>query len=482
MIALFKQQPKAFYLIFMLEFWERFGFYTVNSILAYFFVNQLGYSQEVSFYTFGAFSALVYGLVALGGYIGDKILGTKRTILLGLIVLTCGYLALSFADTQTVFYALGIICVGNGLFKANPSSLLAKCYEKDDGRLHGAFTLYYMAINIGSVFAILMGPMVSEKFGWHTAFFFSFVGLSSALANYFIQRRSIAKVSFGPDCYPLPRKKLAFILTGVVVLCFACAYLLQHVVVTEWLLCGVILVVLAAYFHYLKQEHGLRRKKMWVALALMCEAVVFFTLYQQMPTSINFFAIHHVVPSFLGLRLNPQSFQVLNPLWIMILSPILAQVYMYLHKHNKDLSTAYKFALGMTFCGISFIVLFMARFFADSAQMVSSWWLVFSYFFQCVGELLVSALGVAMVAELVPRAISGFIMGMWFLTSAISGFTGAFIGSLTRPPQGVEVGVKTLSIYTHVFLEIGLVTLGLAALMWFIAPKLDSIIKQRTET
>ena len=129
MRALLKQQPRAFYLIFMLEFWERFGFYTVNSILAYFFVKQMGLTDDQAFYTFGAFFALVYGLVSVGGFIGDKVLGTKRTILLGLIVLSLGYLSLALVSVDYVFYALGVIAVGNGLFKANPSSLLAKCYS-----------------------------------------------------------------------------------------------------------------------------------------------------------------------------------------------------------------------------------------------------------------------------------------------------------------------------------------------------------------
>ncbi len=128
----------------------------------------------------------------------------------------------------------------------------------------------------------------------------------------------------------------------------------------------------------------------------------------------------------------------------------------------------------MTLCGISFMVLYASVFFANTHHQVSSWWLVLSYFFQSVGELLVSALGVAMVAELVPQAISGFIMGMWFLTSSIAGFTGAFVASLTRP-QNVTIGGQSLHIYGHVFLEIGLWTLAVSLLMWFFAPKLHAL-------
>lgn len=476
MSSLFRQQPKAFYLIFMLELWERFGFYTVNGILAYFLVHNLGFTHKEAFYTFGAFSALVYGLVSVGGFVGDKILGTKRAIVLGMVVLALGYLSLALANGRMIFYALGIICVGNGLFKANPSNLLAKSYKKNDIRLHGAFTLYYMAINIGSIFALFIGPEISARFGWHAAFFFSFIGLSAALINYWFKRHSLSDVSYGPDKEPVSFRCLYGVILAVILMCFVCAQLLQHVYLTEYLLLLIIAVVLVMYFRYMREQQGVARKKMWVAFVLMLEAIVFFTLYQQMPTSLNFFAIHHVRPYFLGILINPQSFQVLNPIWIMIMSPALAYVYMGLHKRGSNMSTAHKFALGMSFCGISFTLLYFSRFFADSSNHVSSWWLVASYFFQSVGELLVSALGVAMVAELVPRAITGFIMGVWFLTSSIAGFTGAFVASLTKPPEGLLPGYETLDIYTHVFLEIGLVTIMLAFVMWLIAPRLSRII------
>lgn len=475
MRVLFKEQPKAFTLIFMLELWERFGFYTVNAILALYFVKQLGMSDEQAFYTFGAYSCLVYGLVSLGGFIGDKILGTKRTILLGLLVLCLGYLLLSI--TGHVYFALGVITVGNGLFKANPSCLLAKCYQENDSRLHSAFTLYYMAINIGSVFAILSSPFLMEHFGWHSAFFLSFVGLFSAIINFFYQKSTIQPISTGADAEPLSFKKLYIIVIGSLLLSFICAYLLEHIVLTEILLTIVIAVVVSIFFYYLNQETGLARAKMWVAFVLMLEGIVFFTLYQQMPTSLNFFAIHHVRATIFGYHINPQSFQVFNPLWIMMLSPLLAMWYQMQHGQNSQLSIAHKFALGMTLCGLSFISLYFPQFFADQNNQVSGLWLVLSYFFQSFGELFISALGVAMVAELVPPAINGFIMGMWFLTSASAGFIGAFVASMTKVPEGLAVGYETLNLYSDVFLKIGIATSLFAFVMWAAAPRLSKIIK-----
>ncbi|KTC94447.1 oligopeptide:H+ symporter [Legionella erythra] len=477
MLALFREQPRAFHMIFMLEIWERFGFYTVQGILTLYFMRFLGFSDNEAYFAFGAFSALVYGMVAFGGYLGDKVLGTKRTIVLGLITLALGYLALAFADEERVFLALGLICVGNGLFKANPSSLLAKCYTEDDPRLHGGFTLYYMAINLGSTVALIAGPAVSSRYGYPYAYFVSFIGLVLGLANYWFQRRHVANVNTEADNKDIQLWQWAVVMVGIVLATFASAYLLQHVMIAQELVWLVTAIVVGIYFVYMRREKNRSFLRMVVALVLMIEAIVFFTLYQQMPTSLNLFAVNNVNPVLFGITFDPQTFQALNPIWIIIMSPILAMFYSRLHKSRVHFHIPYKFAVGMICCGISFTLLYFARFVHDEAGMVSSWWLVASYFFQSTGELFVSALGVAMVAELVPAQIAGFVMGMWFLTSAVAGFIGASVASFTALPEHVKPGLESLTIYTNVFAWIGLVTLGIGIFMWLISARLSHYIK-----
>ncbi len=161
-----------------------------SGILAVFFVKQLGFSQEQAFITFGAFAALVYGLISIGGYVGDHLLGTKRTLVLGAIVLAIGYFmtGMSLLKPQLIFIALGTIAVGNGLFKANPASLLSKCYPPKDARLDGAFTLFYMSINIGSLLSLSLAPVIAEKFGYAVTYNLCGAGLIIALLVYFACR------------------------------------------------------------------------------------------------------------------------------------------------------------------------------------------------------------------------------------------------------------------------------------------------------
>ena len=476
MLGLFRSQPRAFYMIFLLEIWERFGYYTVQGILTLYFIRFLGFDDETAYYTFGAFTALVYSMVAIGGYLGDRVIGTKRTIVLGLIVLCLGYLSLALASKAYVFLSLGLICVGNGLFKANPSNLLSKCYDEGDPRLHGGFTLYYMSVNFGSIFALFLGPSISNSYGYSYAYFLSFVGLVLGLLNYLYQKHHIKNIQSPADKKPFAPWKWAIVVLSIILGTQISAYLLQHVMIARNILWVILLAVLVVYFSYMKKESKAVVLRMILALILMVEAVVFFVLYQQMPTSINLFAVNNVIPSFFGITIDPQSFQALNPIWIIGLSPLLVLIYEKMHKYGISFHMPYKFALGMTLCGLSFLILFLPRYFSTEMGMVSSWWLVLSYLFQSTGELLVSALGVAMVAELVPASITGFVMGIFFITPAIAGFLGAYVASFTALPENISSKIISLDIYTGVFLNIGLVTLGISVVMWVAAPYLTKLM------
>lgn len=481
MLHLFREQPRAFHMIFMLELWERFGFYTVQGILTLYFIRYLGYTEVESYYTFGAYSALVYGMIVIGGYLGDKILGTKRTIVLGLIVLAAGYFSLAITDKPHVFFALGLICVGNGLFKANPSNLLSKCYEEHDPRLHGGFTLYYMAINLGSMVALFVGPAVSSHYGYSYAYLISAIGLLIGIANYCFQHQHVKHINTFADKRVITLPHWALVIAGVLAFTWFSAYLLQHVMLAKNLLWAITALVVGVYGYLMRKENKASFMKMLVAMALMVEAVIFFTLYQQMPTSLNLFAVNNVIPHFLGFTIDPQSFQALNPIWIVLMSPVLAYCYGQFNKKGILFSIPYKFALGMTMCAVSFLMLYFARYFYTGNGMVSSWWLIFSYLFQSLGELLVSALGVAMVAELVPAQIAGFVMGMWFLTSAVAGFIGAAVASYTALPENIQPGIESLMIYTNVFACIGIITLLIALCMWLLSPRLNRYISHQPE-
>ena len=466
------KQPKSFYLIFSIELWERFGFYGLQGIMAVYLVKMLGMSEADSITLFSSFSALVYGLVAIGGWLGDKVLGTKRVIVLGTIVLAVGYALVAYSghDAAIVYFGMATIAVGNGLFKANPSSLLSTCYEKDDPRLDGAFTMYYMAINIGSFFSMLATPWLADKFGWSVAFSLSFVGMLITLVNFMFCKKWVKNYGSKPDFEPINFGKLIATIAGIVVLIAIATWLLHNQGIARMVLGVVALGIIIIFAKEAFAMQGAARRKMIVAFILMLQAIVFFVLYQQMPTSLNFFAIRNVEHEILGLTFQPEQFQALNPFWIMVGSPILAAIY---NKMGDRLPMPHKFAFGMLLCSGAFLVLPLGAKFANDAGIVSVNWLILSYALQSIGELMISGLGLAMVAQLVPQRLMGFIMGSWFLTTAGAAIIAGRVANLMAVPENVTDPLMSLEVYGRVFMQIGIATAVIAVLMMLTAPKLN---------
>ncbi|KAB8307522.1 dipeptide/tripeptide permease DtpA [Erwinia endophytica] len=471
------KQPKSFYLIFSIELWERFGYYGLQGIMAVYLVKMLGMSEAESITLFSSFSALVYGLVAVGGWLGDKVLGTKRVIVLGTLVLALGYSLVAFSghDLSLVYLGMATIAVGNGLFKANPSSLLSTCYAKDDPRLDGAFTMYYMAINIGSFFSMLATPWLAAHYGWSVAFSLSVVGMLITLVNFMLCRKWVKGYGSAPDFAPLHLGKLLATLLGIVVLITIANWLLHNQSIARLVLTLVTAGIVIIFAKETCKLKGAARRQMIVAFLLMLEAVVFFVLYMQMPTSLNFFAIRNVEHNILGIAFEAEQYQALNPFWIMIFSPILAAVY---NKLGDRLPMPYKFAFGMLLCSAAFLVLPLGAKFANHMGIVSANWLILSYALQSVGELMISGLGLAMVAQLVPQRLMGFIMGAWFLTTAGAAMIAGKVANLMAVPENITDPLQSLQVYSTVFQQIGIATGVIAVLMLLTAPKLNRMTRQ----
>ncbi|WHN64915.1 oligopeptide:H+ symporter [Cysteiniphilum sp. QT6929] len=468
-----RKHPKAFYTIFMLEVWERFGYMALTGILAVYLTRKLNMPTDQAFILYGAFAALVYAFIVLGGYLGDKILGAKRTIILGLITLLAGYILMTLNSVNTVYYAMSLICIGTGLFKSNPSSLLAKCYPQDDGnRLHNAFTLFYMAINIGSMLGLFIVPTLAHNFGYSAAFSAAVIATFLSLLTFVGFGFTMKNVHTEAGAKPLNIKALVLTIISVIVLVFIVERLLNNIALAKSIVVLTFTVTLLAYLWLMfsiKKEGFFF--KMLLALILMTEAIAYKISYMQMQTSINFYAINNTVHSIFGIPIAPETFQALNPIWVVIMSPILAYYYTKSNNTKYSLSIYHKFTLGMLLLSLSFITLYCSKFFANDAGIISSNWLILSYFLQSTGELLISALGLAMVAQLVPLRFTGFVIGLWWVFMAFASLLGGYVASLTSPKSATVTNTLTqLDNYTHVFLWIGICILIFTCFMFSLSP------------
>ena len=412
-------QARSFSTVFLIELWERFGYYGMAALLVLFMVQKLGFGDAKANLTWGAFAALVYAAPAIGGWLGDKVLGTRRTLLIGAFVMALGYglMAVPSDNLWLLYCALGVVVVGNGLFKANSANLVRRIYEGDDARIDAAFTWYYMAVNVGSTLSQLMTPWIADRYGWHAAFGVCSAGLVLGLLNYAILRRTLAHVGSAPDDIPVQWKNLSAVLAIGAVSVFVVAFVLQHREIAVALVYLAGAVVLGIFGWLIAKGHAGERAGLLAALILTAQVILFFIFYQQMTTSLTLFALRNVDwnQTLFGTYLFtwiPAQYQVLNPIWIFILSPLLAWSYMRMNRRGGDLPIAAKFAFGFVVVAIGFFIFGLSGSTAIAGK-VSSWYMIWGYGFLSLGELLVSGLGLAMMARYVPARMGGFMMGAY---------------------------------------------------------------------
>ena len=467
-------QTRSFTTVFLIELWERFGYYGMQALIVYFLVQRLGFDDTRATLVWGAAAALIYVAPAIGGWVGDRVLGTRRSMVIGAIILSLGYALMAIPTTNTwlTFSALGVIVVGNGLFKPNTANLVRKIYEGDDARIDSAFTMYYMAVNIGSTVSMLATPAIKDyvnahyagEIGWHVAFAVCSVGMWVGLLTVGLLRKSIDHIGSPPDALPLDWGKLALVLGGGVLAVFAAAAILEYQWLARLFVYVAGIVVLGIFIYLIRTSHASERAGMAAALVLTLQTVFFFIFYQQMSTSLSLFALRNVDLDFtlFGAHLftwSPGQFQALNAIWIMILSPILAWAYTRASGSRFDVSIAAKFALGFAVVAAGFFTYGVAGAFAVGG-LTSSWIMIAGYGLYSLGELLVSGLGLAMIARYVPARMGGFMMGAYFVAVGISQYLGGLVATMASVPQGMTDPLQTLPIYTSLFNKLGLAAIA----------------------
>lgn len=459
----------GFVTLFLIEMWERFGYYGMTAVVVLFMAQQLGYGEHNANLTFGAFTGIAYAIPAIGGWIGDRVLGSKRTAILGAMILVIGYAMLAIPDSDLLFVALAVCAIGGGLFKSNPANLISKLYEGESDKLDSAFTMYYMAVNLGAVLSQVITPLVAQWYGWHMAFAICSGGMFVGLCNYVFMGRHLAKVGSEPDFKPLDMKKFGTVLVGAALSIAVVAAIIKDIHYARDMAVAAFIIMLAIFgMMFFKGSSGERKGLIAVGI-LTAQTMLFFIFYQQMSTSLTFYADHNVNLELYGFHVPAAMVQWFNPFWIFVLSPALAWLYTHLGKGRGDFHIATKFAVGFAMLAAGFFIYGLSGHFAVGGEIGLSW-MLWGYALQSLGELLISGLGLAMVARYVGPKLRGLIMGTWFLAIGISQYLGTFVANYASVPQGVTDPLQSLPLFTHLFNGLGFVALAGTALAVIAVP------------
>jgi POT family proton-dependent oligopeptide transporter len=475
------KQPRGLYLLFFTELWERFGFYTLQTIIILYMTKGLLLADKQAYLLYGTFSSMLYLTPVLGGYLADRYLGFQRAILIGGVLLTLGYLLTAVPNNQVFFLGLSVIIVANGLFKPNVSSILGDLYRQGDPRRDGGFTIFYMGINIGSLLPPLMTGWLVATYGWHVGFLLAALGMVIALGTFCWGRRRLRSCGRMPLASPLRDKRgsLTFhslLYGGIVLAVILFMFLFQFPGEADLLLVVASLIVIAVVVYFLLKEKRVQRNKMTACLILILISIGFWALYNQTFTSLMLYADRNMGKELLGFKIDAEFTQFFNPFFIVLLSPILSRLWIWLDRRKSNPSTPMKFSMGVLMMALGFFLLGWGGSAFGEGGETSPWWLIGSYFLQTIGELFLSPIGLAMVTTLSPRHLVGMMMGVWFLTQSAAFAIGGGLATFASVPDKAAPLIS-LPIYDKAFFIYGGISLALAIVGFALVPYLKQLIQ-----
>jgi POT family proton-dependent oligopeptide transporter len=473
------KQPSGLYLLFFTELWERFGFYTIQTIIILYMTRGLLMADKNANLLYGAFSSLLYLTPMLGGYLADRYLGFQRAITIGGVLFIVAYLLSAFHSQSMFFLGLGFLVCANGLFKPNVSSIVGELYHENDSRRDGGFTLFYMGINIGSLIPPLIAGVLVARHGWHSGFILAAIGMMIGQIIFMLGKKQLGDKGLYPKGkethQPLSYFFYFMLMAGIIAVIGLCQLAFLHPEVTDHLVEVSAVLVLSVIFFFLFKEPLAQRKKMFASLVLIIISVGFWSLYNQTFTSLMLFADRNMEHHVLGIPLDAEATQFFNPFFIILLSPLLSRMWIRMDHVGLNPSTQMKFALSILFMSAGFLVLALGATFFGHDGITSPWWLITSYLLQTIGELLLSPIGLAMITVLCPKHLVGMMMGVWFFSQAASFAIGGTLANIAAVP-GHLPAATSLSIYGHAFSIYGMLSLGMALLSFALVPFLNRII------
>jgi proton-dependent oligopeptide transporter, POT family len=453
--------PRGLSTLFFTEMWERFSYYGVRPLLILYMAAALseggfGFPRLQASAIVGIYASSVYLASLPGGWIADRLLGLRRAILTGAALISLGHISIglsAFLGGRVPFFVgLVFIVLGTGLLKPNISAIVGDLYPEGGARRDAGFSIFYMGINSGSFLGQIVTGILGEKVGWHWGFGAAGVGMLIGLLVFATRSgKTLGNLGLETTKHPDPvvqatqvsRTKIAIavglsVIALVVILAATGAITLDPQAIGRYM--TYVLVGLSVlYFGYIFAAGGLtsdERKRVMVILVLFVFSAIFWSAFEQAPTSLNLFARDFTDRQLGGFEIPATWFQSVNALFIIIFAPVFALIWSALAKRGMDLSSPTKFTIGLVAAGLAFFLMLLAANIIvqnGGTVKVSPLWLVGSYLLQTVGELSISPVGLSSMTKLSPRRYVGQMMGVWFLATALGNLIAGLVGGSVNP-------------------------------------------------
>lgn len=427
MASILKQNhPKGLYLLFCVEMWERFSYYGMRALIVLYMIQTLAYSAQKAGNVYGLYTGLVYLTPLFGGYLADRYLGQRKCITFGAILMSVGLFLLAFGSKTLFFLSLFLMITANGFMKSNISSVLGLLYGEDNTKKDSAYTIFYMGINLGAFFSPLVCGTLAVKYGYEYGFAAAGVGMLIGLMCYKVFEN---KYLGDKGLYPVSALEKSENSNSL-------------------------------------SLSGEEKERFSSLIILMLFTIPFWICFEQAGSSLTLFAQYQTDRMFLGREIPTGYFQSLNPLFIIILAPLMSVFWNYLRNKSKEPTSVQKFAVSLLLISIAYVFMAFAGHLSETAK-VSMMWLTIGYFIMTVSELCLSPIGLSLVSKLAPRQFLSLTMGCWFLTS--------FSGNLIAGMWGGKYGTMPAA---QIFGGLAVFVFVSFLLLLMFMPKLNRTLKE----
>jgi len=438
--------PRGLATLFFTELWERFSYYGMRAILILFMTASaatggLGLDVAVAGAIYGLYTSGVYMMSLPGGWVADRILGQRRAVLVGGVLIALGQFCLAVPGPPALFYSgLLIIVLGTGLLKPNISTMVGQLYAPGDPRRDAGFSIFYMGINLGAFFAPLVVGWVGQRVDWHLAFALAGIGMTLGLIQYAAGGKALGNAGLRPVEPRTPEEKqvwhrqFRYGLAGLAaVLALVAALGLSGAASTVGIANGfgaALLILVAALFGWLffaADWSPVERKRLVVVGVLFLAASLFWSAFEQAGSTLNLFAQRATRTRIFGFDFPASWLQSVNALFIILLAPVFAWLWVRLGR--REPGSPAKFSLGLISLGAGFAVLALGATYTLGGEQVSPMWLIVTYLLHTIGELCLSPVGLSAMTKLAPVRVAGLMMGVWFMSNAVGNYIGGRLAS-----------------------------------------------------
>ena len=488
--------PRGLSTLFFTEMWERFSFYGLRAILFLYMTKEvskggLAFDQPYAGLIMGTYTSGVYWTPLLGGWIADKWLGARRAVLVGGIIIACGHFSMAIKTMPNFYVGLVLIAIGTGFLKPNVSTMVGDLYDEGDVRRDAGFSIFYMGINLGALLAPLIVGYLGQRVEWHYGFGAAGVFMVMGLIQYVLGRERLRgagekKLKRVPDIAQVATvgKEAA---EGLDLITAALAVIGGAVGIWAGLrwsgagwIGGLFPGVVGAFFGYIlgivRQLNRSEALRVGVIFILFLFAIIFWMSFEQASTSLTLFADKLTHLYIFGYPFPSSWYQSVEPVFVVLLAPVFAAIWVKLGRRNP--SSPAKFALGLVFAALAFAIVALASTFVPATggtelselQKVGPLWLVAVYFFQSLGELSLSPVGLSTVTKVSPGRMVGLMMGVWFLALSIGNFlAGIMGGAFNEKKEGALLSM---------FGTVALITVVAAVVLFAITPLIKKMTPQ----